>query len=110
MDINNIKKLLGSRLIDMSGDDIVYLLRYSMSESVIQTPAPVQQAIGINALAVALSCSPSQISKMRKSGVLRNAIISHVGRNYVFDIDKARQAAISWRNGGSADDSVPATV
>lgn len=110
MDINNIKKLLGSRLIDMSGDDIVYLLRYSMSESVIQTPAPVQQAIGISALADALSCSPSQVSKMQKAGVLQDAIISHVGRNYVFDIQKAREAAIAWKEGSNGSDSVPATV
>ena len=56
-----------------------------------------RQAIGISALADALACSPSQIATMRREGVLDGAIISHIGRNIVFDVAKARSAANAWK-------------
>lgn len=109
MDQNEKTRLLNCRLIDLTGAEFLQLQRFG-EPIAPAAPVPVQQAIGINALAVALSCSPSQISKMRKDGVLAPAIISRVGRNYVFDIDKARQAAIAWKNGGEAPDSVPVAL
>lgn len=109
MDQNEKTRLLNCRLIDLTGAEFLQLQRFG-EPIAPAAPAPVQQAIGINALADALSCSPSQVSKMRKSGVLRAAIISHVGRNYVFDVAKARAAAISWKNRGGADDSAPVAV
>ena len=60
-------------------------------------PIAHAQAIGISALASALSCSPSQIAIMRRDGALRDCVISHVGRKYVFDVEKARKAANNWK-------------
>ena len=105
----DIHNLLARRIIDMTGEEFLQLQRFGVP-SAPAAPAPVQQAIGINALAVALSCSPSQISKMRKDGALAPAIISRVGRSYVFDVAKARQAAISWKNGGEGHDSASVAV
>lgn len=59
-------------------------------------PAQKSQAFGIRELSRALTCSTSQISKLRKEGVLDAAVISHLGRRIVFDIDKAREDANKW--------------
>ena len=104
-----MNNLLNRRLIDLTGAEFLQLQRFGVPAAPA-APAPIQQAIGISVLADALSCSPSQVSKMQKAGVLQDAIISHVGRNYVFDIQKAREAAIAWKEGGNGSDSVPATV
>ena len=107
-DINN---LFERRLIDMTGAEFVRLQAYALASHIPSASAPeVVQAVGMNALAEALSCSPSQVAKMRRDGALEPAIISHVGRNYVFDIQKAREAAIAWKNRGDADGSVPVAV
>ena len=95
MDLNNtnIEHLLSRRLIDLEGRDFVALAKYAGANVATVMPLPPIQAIGIPALANALSCSPSQIANMRRDGALNNCIISHVGRNYVFDVEKAREAA-----------------
>ena len=94
-----IDHLLSRRLIDMEGRDFVALAKFAgaSSDGANATMTP-SQAIGINALASALACSPSQIATMRRDGALDGAVISHVGRNIVFDIDKARSAANDWKN------------
>lgn len=55
------------------------------------------QAVGINALADALSCSASQIYNLQKAHMLDDAVISRIGRRIVFDVDKARAAANEWQ-------------
>lgn len=61
-----------------------------------KTQNQVEQAIGLAALARALCCSTSQLAKLRRDGVLDDAIISRIGRRIVFDVDKARVAANKW--------------
>lgn len=97
MDID-IHLLLSRRLIDMQGSDFVALARFAgaSSDGAHATMTP-RQAIGISALADALSCSSSQVANMRRDGALDGAIISHVGRNIVFDVEKARAAANEWK-------------
>lgn len=68
-----------------------------LQESLRQKPdISGEQAIGLSALARALCCSTSQVSKLRKDGALDKAIISRIGRRIVFDVAKARVAANKW--------------
>ncbi len=96
----DINYLLSRRLIDLEGHEFVALTRYAFAQN--DSPGcrieGTRQAIGVNALANALSCSPSQIACMRRDGALDDAIISHIGRRIVFDIEKALIAANSWKS------------
>lgn len=49
--------------------------------------------IGVRDLALHLGCSESKVYALRKEGVFDNAIVSHIGRSIVFDVDKARSLA-----------------
>lgn len=94
-----IEPLLTRRLIDLEGRDFLQLAMYAFSSVESHSaPAIPIQAIGITALAQALSCSVSQISTMRRDGVLDDCVISNVGRHIVFDVDKARAAANAWKS------------
>lgn len=93
----NVEPLLSRRIIDLSGNEFVALTRYASANTGAHAPVAPTQAIGITALARALSCSPSQIANMRRDGALQGCVISHVGRNYVFNVDKAREAANHWK-------------
>lgn len=95
----SIEPLLTRRLIDLEGRDFLLLAQYAIaSVDGPSAPALPVQAIGISALAQALSCSVSQISTMRRDGVLEKCVISNVGRHIVFDVDKARAAANAWKS------------
>lgn len=92
----NISKLLDQHLFEMKGNDIVSLWRYAITAGTANAPIATTQAIGINALADALSCSASQIYNLNKAHMLDDAVISRIGRRIVYDVDKARAAANNW--------------
>lgn len=71
------------------------------------TTPSAPQAIGIDALASALSCSASQIYVLQRSHMLDDAVVSRIGRRIVFDVEKARTAAIAWQ---AAKNNKPAGV
>lgn len=63
---------------------------------------------GVQALADALSCSPSTIYALMRAmraedglseggGILRDAIVSRIGRAIVFDVEKARALAMNYK-------------
>ena len=83
-------------LYSLSCREFIALARYIRDAAEENTNLSSEQAIGISALAAALNCSPSQISNMRRDGVLDMAIISRFGRNIVFDVKMAREAANRW--------------
>lgn len=97
MDSNDISKLLSRRLIDLEGRDFVALAQYAGSLTGASAPVTPIQAIGIDALADALSCSASQIYAIQKAHMLDDAVVSRIGRRIVFDVDKARAAANEWQ-------------
>lgn len=56
-----------------------------------------KQAIGIHDLAIELGCSVSMLYVLKKNGVLNDSIISHIGKKVVFNVEKARSLANTWR-------------
>ena len=93
----DINFLLDRHLFEMKGHDLVTLWRYAAPTDLRIAPVPSPQAIGITALADALSCSASQIYNLKKAHMLDDAVVSHVGRRIVFDVEKARAAANNWQ-------------
>ena len=99
--INKIEGLLQKPLWQMTGEEYCQLTHYALSLS----QAPIgQKALGIHALAVELGCSDSTVYGLMRTpreedgsfeggGVLKDAIVSRIGRRIVFDVDKARELA-----------------
>lgn len=86
---------LRSKLVwQMNGDELRTIVA-----SVISTEPQAKrtQAIGMAKLAEELGCSPSALYELKKKGVLDGAIISHIGKRLVFDVDKARELANEYQ-------------
>lgn len=95
---DEIKTLLEKPLCMMTGAEYVALHAYART---ITTEGPeVSQAIrvkGVNAVADFCDCSPSQISKLLREGVLDSAIISRIGKSIVFNAETARRCASEYQ-------------
>ena len=103
----NINGLLEKPLWQMTGEEYCQLTQYalSLSNGTRTAPSPSgQKALGVHALAVELGCSDSTIYALMRiprekdgssegGGVLKDAIVSRIGRRIVFDVDKARELA-----------------
>ncbi|MBR1574196.1 MAG: DUF3853 family protein [Bacteroidales bacterium] len=87
----NLEELKIKRVIDMDGNDIISLLdAVLLSRTANQEPT---LAKGQRELAKALYCGITLICKMQVAGVLNPAIVSKIGRSFVYDVDKAREVA-----------------
>ena len=81
-------------LWQMTGEEYVALHAYACSiNDDKQEARDVKQCRGVHALAHHIECSDSQVFKLRREGVLDEAIISHIGKSIVFDGEKARELA-----------------
>ena len=103
----NINGLLEKPLWQMTGEEYCQLTQYalSLSNGTGTAPSPSgQKALGVHALAMELGCSDSTIYALMRTpreedgsseggGVLKDAIVSRIGRRIVFDVDKARELA-----------------
>ncbi|MCR5561113.1 MAG: DUF3853 family protein [Bacteroidales bacterium] len=90
----NIEELLSKPVWQMTGQEFCELTRYANSDSVkrngeSEVLAPRRTVKGTVNLAQELGCCAATISNLLKEGVLKRAVVSHVGRAYVFDVDIA---------------------
>lgn len=58
---------------------------------------------GVRALAQYLSCCDSTIYSLKREGVLDKAIVSRIGKNIVFDAEKARILAEKYKQSKSSN-------
>lgn len=93
----NINDLLGRQLWQLSCQEYLTLMRYLLTQGVVNghhtsdsTPC---QAIGMVALAKALGCSVSLLYGIRHKIDFAPAIISHIGRKPIFNVEVARTLA-----------------
>lgn len=78
----------------MVGEEYVALHAYACSINADGREASrVTRLKGVQAVAEYCACSPSQIAKLLREGVLDSAIVSRIGKSIVFDADKARNSA-----------------
>lgn len=94
-----IQELLQKPLWQLTGEEYVALHTYacSINNSDIEGRQPAVQCKGVNALAEYCKCSPSQIAKLLREGVLESAVVSRIGKCIVFDGDEARRCANEYQ-------------
>lgn len=93
---SNISDLLSKPVWQMTGAEFCSLVRYANSQSAQQDDVSKRvQCHGMKELADFLGCSVSKIYSLKSSGVLDDAIISHIGKSIVFDGKKALELASS---------------
>ena len=104
----SIEGLLEKPVYMMTGEEYLELTHYALANSPNAANRPTQagqKALGVHALAVELGCSESTIYALMREedgsnvggGVLREAIVSRIGRRIVFDVDKARKLADEYQ-------------
>ena len=94
---NNVEQLLKTPLWQMTGEDFIHLLRYALDAQAGTRKTDNRVLIaGARPLAEHLSCSESMVHKLLRDGALEPAIVSHIGKKWVFDGEKARQCANSF--------------
>ena len=71
------------------------ITRAIFAELLPHNHSPRQQAVGITLLAKELGCSTSFLYDLKKRRVLDEAIISHLGKKVVFDVERARELAVA---------------
>lgn len=97
-DMVNVKNLLDKPLWQMTGEEYVALHAYACTINTEGREASqVTRLKGVQAVAEYCACSPSQIAKLLREGVLDTAILSRIGKSIVFDADKARDCADDYQ-------------
>jgi hypothetical protein len=87
---NRIEDLLKSRIIDMTGNELVSVIIYAVSKSDLTKVgvALPRLVYGIDGLARLLNVSTATAMRMKKSGIFDPAI-SQIERTVVIDVQKA---------------------
>lgn len=93
----NINDLLDRPLCLLSCKDYLALMRDLLAQGVnsnfSNSDQPPHQAIGMTQLAKALGCSASLLYGIRHNIDFSPAVISHIGRKPVFNVEVARKLA-----------------
>ena len=87
--------MLEKPIWQMTGREFQNLLKFSLDDMEAMPSRTLLN--GAKALAEYLECSESTIFMLRRSGVLDEAVVSHVGKKIVFDGEKARELAEDYR-------------
>lgn len=110
--LKTIEGLLEKPVYMMTGEEYLELTHYALANSQTtanQTARGGQKAFGVHALAVELGCSDSTIYALMRAprdedgsadggGVLKDAIVSRIGRRIVFDVETARRLADEYQS------------
>lgn len=91
----NISTLMDKMIVQLSAEEFCALARYTIEGvlSKASPSSPVKQVVGVTPLSSELGCSSSFIYALKAKGVLDGAIICHIGKKAVFNVDKARELA-----------------
>ena len=109
-----IESLLDKPVWQMTGEEYIGLTQYAIaaacgvSGNTTMSERRGQKAMGVHALAVELGCSDSTVYSLMRTtreedgssdggGLLRDAIVSRIGRRIVFDVERARELAKQGR-------------
>lgn len=108
IDSKKIEELLGKPIWQLTGREFCELTQYAngLSGGQVGTDGRRTLVNGVQELADALSCSPSTIYSLMRTarkedgsasdgGILKDAIVSRIGRKIVFDVEFARELASS---------------
>jgi hypothetical protein len=105
----NVKQLLNIPVWQMTGEQQYRLIQFALgnatpnaaSNSTMAPDSPFApkrtRIAGVHALALYLECCDSLVYKLRREGVLDEAIISRIGKKIVFDGEIARRCANEYQ-------------
>jgi len=105
----NVKQLLNIPVWQMTGEQQYRLIQFALGNatpnaSLNSTMAPDSPSVpkrtriaGVHALAQYMECCDSLVYKLRREGVLDEAIISRIGKKIVFDGEVARRCANEYQ-------------
>lgn len=92
----NYNSLLQKMVCTMDGEELVYLITnmpfFQNVSAIRNMPEPKRLEYGINGIAKLFQCSLPTAQRIKKSGVIDDAI-SQTGRKIVIDADKALDLA-----------------
>ncbi len=96
----DIMPLLDKPLWQLTGRELCALTQYAIILGVGEGASSNTNLLceGVRALAKNLGCSESKVYELRKARVFDDAIVSHIGRTIVFNVDKARSLANQYIN------------
>ena len=102
MDTNDaIAQLLVKPIWQMTGEEFLQLNEYSRSRTASSlsegASESVEYAHGVSELAQKIGCSVATVFSLKKAGVLDGAVVSHIGKKIIFDVNKARTLADEFR-------------
>lgn len=81
----------------MTGSEFSEMLRQTISDSLIQHHLGHRKvAHGLNELKEYLGCGKTRLVELGKLGILDEAIISSVGKQKLYDVDKALSAVSKY--------------
>lgn len=101
----DVSTLLTMMVVQLTAAQLCEVIRFALGELEAPHNPSVRRLVkGVQALADALACSPSKIYALMRTprvgensvsdgGVLKDAIVSRIGRCIVFDADLARELA-----------------
>lgn len=84
-----VSMLFACELVDLIEDAVI--LKTKGTQTTV-----VKRAYGYQELATWLGCSPAKIYDLKKSGVLKDCIVSAIGKKTIFDVDKAREEIAAY--------------
>ena len=92
--MSSVFDLLSKPLWQLTGQDYVALHQYAAKVANDHgATKTVTRCTGVRELAQYLNCCESTIYSMKREKILDDAILSSIGKNTVFDGDKARELA-----------------
>ncbi len=90
METHNKQELLQKYVWQMTGEELLALQKTAVAE--LKNPSDEEYRIcGMAALSDYLGCGETTLYELKKNGILDKAIISSIGRKYIFDGKKARE-------------------
>lgn len=90
--------LLTKPLWQLTCEEYVALHKYAVkvANDEVGAPQTVTRCTGVRELARFLTCCESTIYSLKREGVLDDSILSSIGKNTVFDGEKARELAQAY--------------
>lgn len=89
--------LLEKPVWQMTGAEFSCMLRHTFSDRSSGNRGQDRKvAHGLAELKESLGCGRTRLIELQKLGVFDDAIISSVGKKYLYDVDKALEAAMNY--------------
>ena len=91
--MDDISTIIAKPLFSLTADEFFRAATALRANAQSQPSSVKNVAYGLAELGEHIGCCQATLYALKKQGVLDAAIISHVGKKIVFDVDIAREAA-----------------